>query len=66
MRNKKIKAWAIITNKGGTIIGGGDKYFGYVELCIYRTRIGAKEHLRPTRNDIIVPVEIKLLSPNKK
>jgi len=65
MRNKKIKAWAI-TTKGGIIIGGGDKDFGYTELCIYRTKLAAKQHLNLNRRDIVIPIEIKLLSLNKK
>ena len=57
---KRTKAWAIVTSRGKIIVGGGDRDFGYTELCIYRTHKGAKEHLNPERNDIIVPCEIKL------
>ena len=55
---KKIKAWAI-TSSRGVLIGGGDKEWGYFNLCVYSTREGAKLHLTPTRpTDKIVPCEI--------
>ena len=64
-QTKKIKAWAIVS-QGGVLVGGGDKFFGYTELCIYRTEIGAKKHLNPNRKDKVVPCEIRLLEKPKK
>ena len=56
---KKIKAWAIVS-RGGVLVGGGTKAYGYTPLCVYSTRQGAKQHLNFTRNDIVVPCIITL------
>ena len=53
----KIKAWAIVSRRY-TLLGGGDKKWGYTPLCVFSTRLGAKQHLSKTRNDIVIPCEI--------
>ena len=65
MAKKTIKAWAIVS-RGGVLIGGGEKFFGYTELCVFSTRKGATEHLSITRNDIVIPCTISYLLPTKK
>jgi hypothetical protein len=55
---KKIKAWAITSPKG-VLVGGGMKIC-YTPLCVYSTRLGAKQHLSSDRNDIVVPCVIIL------
>lgn len=54
---KKVKGWAIIS-KGGVLVGGGTKQFGYEELKVFSTRLGAEENMNPSRNDRIVKCEI--------
>lgn len=64
-KNKTIKAWAIVS-RGGILIGGGTKFYGYTALCVYSTRIAAKEHLSKTRNDVVVPCEITYSLPTPR
>lgn len=56
---RKFKGWAIVTRRG-ILVGGGIKYWGYIPLEVYSTRLGAKEHLNSERNDIVIPCEIVL------
>lgn len=68
MKKKSIKGWAIVS-RGGVLIGGGTKHFGYTPLDVYSTRLAAKSHFHTTRpNDLIVPITItyQLHNPKKK
>lgn len=61
-----MKAWAIVS-RGGVLIGGGDKFYGYTPLCVYRTKQGAKNNISKTREtDIVVHCEIHFKTKLKK
>lgn len=57
-KKKTVKAWAIVT-RGGVLIGGGEKHYGYAPLAVYSTRHGAHGHTTLTRpTDVVIPVTI--------
>ena len=60
MRNKKIKAWAIYNKKEGICLFGSEKYHIYPFKCL------AENICKHFSKHKAIPVEIKLLSPNKK
>jgi len=69
MRNKKIKAWAIIDRRNEIIdiAHGKEEIVGYDILITKKeARKCWKYHCEGDDYFKIIPVEIKLLSPNKK